>query len=250
VRSRIRAHRGARVAGGETEPYLPPVPLYMPEAGWSEWLARLARNVNVLGSRNGGGGSTVATSDTPPAAPTDGDMWWDSNTTAGGGQLYVWYDDPSGDPGQWVAATNQATGPPGPAGPTGPTGATGAASTVPGPTGPTGPAGPTGPTGAASTVPGPQGPAGPTGPQGPTGATGAASTVPGPQGPTGATGPQGPTGATGPQGPAGPAIVVAMSDTAPATPAVGDFWFDSVSANLYLRFNDGTSTQWVPVMSR
>jgi hypothetical protein len=115
VKSRIRKHRGARVAGGETEPYLPPVPLYMPEAGWSEWLARLARNVNVLGRRNGGGGSTVSTGDAPPAAAADGDMWWDT----GGGQLYVWYDDPSGDPGQWVAATNQTTGPPGPQGPPG-----------------------------------------------------------------------------------------------------------------------------------
>jgi hypothetical protein len=92
----------------------------MPEAGWSEWLARLARNVNVLGqnagaiSGGGTGGSTVTTDDTPPTSPADGDMWWDSV----GGQLYVWYDDPSGDPGQWVAATNQP-GPPGPPGPAG-----------------------------------------------------------------------------------------------------------------------------------
>jgi hypothetical protein len=126
VRSKIRAHRGARVAGGETEPYLPPVPLYMPEAGWSEWLARMARNINTLISRpvgttgGGGGGVSVITDDVAPAG-TDGNLWWDSNDGPGGGQLYVFYDDPSADAGSWVSATNM----PGPMGPAGPTGAAG-----------------------------------------------------------------------------------------------------------------------------
>jgi hypothetical protein len=39
---------------------------------------------------------------------------------------------------------------------------------------------------------------------------------------------------------------VTISDTAPATPKVGDLWWDSVGAQLYLWYNDGTSTQWVP----
>jgi hypothetical protein len=41
---------------------------------------------------------------------------------------------------------------------------------------------------------------------------------------------------------------ITIGDTAPATPAAGDLWFDG--SNLYIRFNDGTSTQWVPVTSR
>jgi hypothetical protein len=36
-----------------------------------------------------------------------------------------------------------------------------------------------------------------------------------------------------------------ISDAAPGTPAVGDLWFCSADGNLYLRHNDGTSTQWV-----
>jgi hypothetical protein len=88
VRSRIRTHRGARVAGGETEPYLPPVPLYMPEAGWSEWLARLSRNVNVLGGRaagavsNGGGGTTIISGSGVPtfADGAGGDYYIDTDT--------------------------------------------------------------------------------------------------------------------------------------------------------------------------
>jgi hypothetical protein len=45
-------------------------------------------------------------------------------------------------------------------------------------------------------------------------------------------------------------MVIAISDAAPSSSAVGDMWFDSAGGNLYLRFNDGSSTQWVPVMSR
>ena len=153
---------------------------------------------------------------------------------------------------QGVTGPTGPTGPTGAAsmvtGPTGPTGATGAASTV---TGPTGPQGPTGAAGAA----GSNGLAGATGPTGPTGAVGAASTVTGPTGPTGAastvTGPTGPTGsagfigsngATGPTGPTGSYII---SDTAPSSPSVGNTWYDSTTGKTYIRYNDGSSTQWV-----
>jgi hypothetical protein len=38
---------------------------------------------------------------------------------------------------------------------------------------------------------------------------------------------------------------VSIGDTPPATPIPGDLWWDSVGGNLYIRFNDGTSAQWV-----
>jgi len=38
---------------------------------------------------------------------------------------------------------------------------------------------------------------------------------------------------------------VTVSDTAPATPAPGDLWFDSLSANLFVRYADADTTQWV-----
>jgi hypothetical protein len=41
---------------------------------------------------------------------------------------------------------------------------------------------------------------------------------------------------------------ITIGDTAPGSPADGDLWFDG--SNLYIRFNDGTSTQWVPVAAR
>jgi hypothetical protein len=39
---------------------------------------------------------------------------------------------------------------------------------------------------------------------------------------------------------------VTISDTAPASPSVGQLWFDSVAAKLYIRFDDGNTVQWVP----
>ena len=159
-----------------------------------------------------------------------------------------------------------ATGPTGAEGIQGPTGPTGAASTVTGPTGAqgvTGPTGPTGPTGAASMVTGPTGPTGatgpastvtgPTGPQGPTGSAGAngANGIAGATGATGPTGPTGPTGAagyigadgaTGPTGATGSYII---SDTAPSATGAGTTWFDSTTAKTYIRYNDGSSSQWV-----
>jgi len=113
-------------------------------------------------------------------------------------------------------------GPPGPAGPQGIQGPQG----IPGPVGPIGPQGDIGLTGATGAI----------GPQGPIGLTG-------PQGAQGATGPQGATGAQGIQGPAGQ-MLATVSDTAP-TLGNGVLWFDSVGLQLYIGYNDGSSTQWV-----
>ena len=38
---------------------------------------------------------------------------------------------------------------------------------------------------------------------------------------------------------------VTISDTAPASPAVGALWWDSVGGQLYTFYNDGNSSQWV-----
>jgi len=149
--------------------------------------------------------------------------------------------------------TAPGSGPQGPAGPAGPAGATGATGVAgppgspggqgpqgpPGATGGTGPAGATGATGAQ----GPVGGLGPAGPAGPTGATGAT----GSQGPQGIPGPTGATGPTGPQGPPGTggSGSLVIGDTPPASPSPGSEWWDSNSAQLYIFYNDGTSSQWV-----
>jgi len=39
---------------------------------------------------------------------------------------------------------------------------------------------------------------------------------------------------------------ISIGDTPPASPTVGQAWFDSGGGQLYIRYNDGTSTQWVP----
>lgn len=142
------------------------------------------------------------------------------------------------------------TGAVGPVGPTGPTGATGPASTVPGPQGPTGPVGPKGDQG----VQGIQGVQGPVGPQGVKGDTGNASTVPGPVGPKGDQGIQGVQGVQGPLGPVGPAgpvgpmggQIMYIGDGPPASPVVGQTWFESDSGNSFIFYDDGNSQQWVP----
>jgi hypothetical protein len=36
-----------------------------------------------------------------------------------------------------------------------------------------------------------------------------------------------------------------ISATAPASPAVGEMWWDSTGGQLYLWYDDGTSQQWV-----
>jgi hypothetical protein len=37
-----------------------------------------------------------------------------------------------------------------------------------------------------------------------------------------------------------------IAPTPPASPAVGSLWWDSNGGNLYINYNDGNSTQWVP----
>ena len=39
---------------------------------------------------------------------------------------------------------------------------------------------------------------------------------------------------------------VTVSDTAPVSPLDGQLWFNSALAGLYIRYNDGNTTQWVP----
>jgi hypothetical protein len=45
-------------------------------------------------------------------------------------------------------------------------------------------------------------------------------------------------------GASGPPVTI--SDTPPASPAVGDLWWDSVGGQTYLWMTDATSSQWVP----
>jgi hypothetical protein len=40
---------------------------------------------------------------------------------------------------------------------------------------------------------------------------------------------------------------VTVSATAPVSPAIGQLWFDTVGVQTYIWYNDGTSSQWVPV---
>jgi hypothetical protein len=122
-------------------------------------------------------------------------------------------------------------GPVGPAGPMGPQGPTGAASTVPGPAGPPGPQG-------AQGDEGPIGPTGPLGPQGPVGPEG-------PKGDEGEMGPQGPGGPVGPAGPVGGQIMY-IGDGPPASPVHGQTWWESDTGNMFVYYNDGNTSQWVP----
>jgi hypothetical protein len=167
----------------------------------------------------------------PIVGDEDGEDAWGEKLNWNFEALDVWASN---------APTEGIQGPPGAPGPQGPQGDQG----VPGNPGATGPQGPAG---ADSTVPGPQGPQGPAGPTGPTGATGPASTVPGPQGPAGPAGADGAPGTPGAPGAAGPSTWAAISDTAPASPVVGQFWWESDSGTLYLRYQDANSTQWVDV---
>lgn len=135
---------------------------------------------------------------------------------------------------------------------------------------------------AETNIKGPPGPAGgPPGPQGPPGADGAdgidgVDGAPGAQGPPGATGPQGPKG--DPQTPASaiplveagpgevgvslkyaredhvhPAVVagstVYMSDTPPTGVPDKSLWIETDTGLMFSLYNDGTSTQWIQVVS-
>lgn len=164
-----------------------------------------------------GGTGLVYIGDDPPADPLVGQQWWESDS----GNTFIWYDD--GDTAQWVPANVGVVGPEGPAGPPGPDGSEG-------PIGPEGPAGPQGPMGA----------------QGPIGATGAdgADGAPGPEGPAGPEGPQGPPGSGG----SGSGLTY-IGDEPPANPIVGQTWWESDTGNTFIWYDDGNSTQWVPITS-
>jgi len=41
-----------------------------------------------------------------------------------------------------------------------------------------------------------------------------------------------------------------INPTAPASPNVGELWFDSTGLQTYVWYNDGNSTQWVPVINQ
>ena len=43
---------------------------------------------------------------------------------------------------------------------------------------------------------------------------------------------------------------ITTSDTPPSSPADGDAWWDSVGGQLYIRYDDGTSSQWVPATNQ
>ena len=51
---------------------------------------------------------------------------------------------------------------------------------------------------------------------------------------------------TGIPGLGGSGASITISDTAPGSPTAGSLWFDSAGGNLYVWYNDGTSSQWVP----
>jgi hypothetical protein len=185
----------------------------------------------------------------------------------------------AGPPGpQGIQGVEGPTGPIGPTGPSrGPTGSTGPT----GATGLTGATGATGPTGAkglftvsptapsspvegdtwyntnntrnyfyydgfwiesSSHVAGPTGSAGLTGATGPTGPRGAQG-IAAQFGSTGPTGPIGLTGATGPTGPTGAEGTYTVSATAPASPQIGDIWFNSLTGTTYIYYD----SYWVGV---
>lgn len=79
--------------------------------GGTEGSVTLALQVPVPIALGGSGATTAAsapwalrttTDAVPPTSPQEGDLWWDEVT----GNLFIFYTDPSGPPGQWVAATN------------------------------------------------------------------------------------------------------------------------------------------------
>jgi len=141
-------------------------------------------------------------------------------------------EGPQGPPGP--------VGPIGPEGPEGPQGPVGANSNVPGPPGPQGVPGPIGP----------QGDPGPTGPQGVPGSTvNPATVVPLVESGSGAVGVsvkyarEDHVHPLGPGGGGGAAVIV--SDIPPVGAADNSLWWENDTGTLYIKYNDGTSSQWV-----
>lgn len=177
-----------------------------------------------------------------------GQSMLDTNT----GEIWVFVG--TGSPTGWIdlGGVQGPQGPEGPAGAQGPVGQQGPAGLngLPGATGPQGVTG----------DPGPQGPTGPQGPQG----------VPGNIGQTGPEGPMGPPGSQGPPGvpgipdapadtkiyarqdnvwvPIPPGTEVVVQDYPPGSPNDGTLWYNSVDLQMYIWYNSGTHSQWVPVI--
>jgi len=49
--------------------------------------------------------------------------------------------------------------------------------------------------------------------------------------------------------PGGGGASVTISDTAPASPSVGNLWWDSVGAQMYIWYTDPNTSQWVPTIN-
>jgi hypothetical protein len=220
----------------------------------------------------GAAGATGATGYTGYTGPdgATGYTGYTGFTGPDGATGYTGYTGPQGATGY--------TGYTGPEGATGHTGYTG----FTGPDGATGATGYTGPTGYMG-VDGATGPTGPTGYTGPAQTTDTSDTAPaspadgdlwwdsntgqlmvyyvdinggqwveastGSPGPDGATGPTGYTGFTGPAGPTGPVLNAPTSDTAPASPADGDLWWNSTTGQLMIYYVDTNGGQWVEASS-
>src|SRR6185436_6792544 len=54
------------------------------------------------------------------------------------------------------------------------------------------------------------------------------------------------TGADVAWAPGGASGAISVGDAPPASPSQGTGWFDSAGGQLYVYYNDGTSSQWVP----
>ena len=48
----------------------------------------------------------------------------------------------------------------------------------------------------------------------------------------------------------GGGTTVSVGDTAPTNPTVGSLWWDSTAGQLYIWYNDGTSSQWAPTTNQ
>ena len=212
---------------------------------------------------------------TKPDIGASDDTWgdkWNANLDGIDAQIRTVADGTVGPEGP--------EGPQGPPGPAGPQGPQGDASTVPGPPGPQGTPGTPGATGPQ----GPAGPQGEQGPQGPPGTGGGGGIADAPVDGTtyarksaawthlthsditdwAASMPAPyvlPTASTSVLGGVkvdGSTITIAggvisgtpgratISDTAPASPAAGQMWFDSVGGQTYLWYPDPNTSQWVP----
>jgi hypothetical protein len=224
--------------------------------GAGNWTEESFTDTSVAGGGGGGGGAGPpgATGATGPGGPP-GSTGPQGNAGPTGATGIQGATGPQGATGlQGSAGPPGLIGATGATGSLGATGATGAGATgASGVQGATGSLGATGATGAGATgatgASGVQGATGVQGLQGPPGATGAGATgASGPQGAsgtvgaTGATG-AGATGATGPQGATGSGG--GGSITVGPSPSVGNLWWDSVGGQLYVYYNDGTSSQWV-----